>query len=246
MKRREFLSAVGTTAAGLALAGTQTAAWAQETASPKHPFVQEPLPYKSDALAPLFSELQVETHYGKHHAAYAAYIDALTQLTPAMEITVMLRGSKDLEALVINAREKTRELGDPLFNNAAQLWNHNFFWQCLSPTGGGKPEGELMRAIERDFGGFDQFSEQFRTASTRQFASGWGWLVKDARDGKLSILTTSNAETPLGTGKIPLLTADVWEHTYYVDYLNRRADYLAAFMDKINWEFVATQFVKTA
>jgi len=104
----------------------------------------------------------------------------------------------------------------------------------------------LLKAIERDFGGFDPFSEQFRTASTKQFGSGWGWLVKDAKDGKLSIVTTSNAENPLGTGKIPLLTADVWEHTYYIDYLNRRADYLTAFMDKIHWEFVASRFAKTA
>jgi len=228
MKRREFLSTIGTTAAGLALTGTQTAAFAQATASDK--FKQAPLLYKSDALAPLFSELQVETHYGKHHAAY---FNALKELTDGKP-----EANMELEALVVKAREQ----GGALFNNAAQLWNHNFFWHCLSPTGGGKPEGELMRAIERDFGGFEQFSEQFRTASMRQFASGWGWLVKDARDGKLSILTTSNAETPLGTGKIPLLTADVWEHTYYIDYLNRRADYLTAFLSKINWAFVTSQF----
>ena len=230
MKRREFLSTIGATAAGLALTGTQSAALAQ----PMYMLQQTPLPYKPDALAPLFSELQVETHYGKHHAAY---YNALKELTVGKREATMT-----LEALVIAARE----LGGALFNNAAQLWNHNFFWHCLSPTGGGKPEGELLRAIERDFGGFDQFSEQFRTASTRQFASGWGWLVKDARDGKLSMLTTSNAETPLGTGKIPLLTADVWEHTYYIDYLNRRADYLTAFMNKINWTFVASRFAKTA
>ena len=230
MKRREFLSTIGATVAGLALAGTETAAWGQT----KYMLVQYPLPYKPDALAPLFSELQVETHYGKHHAAY---YNALKELTEGKQEAAMT-----LEALVIYAREQ----GGALFNNAAQLWNHNFFWQCLSPTGGGKPEGELLKAIERDFGGFDQFSEQFRTASTRQFASGWGWLVKDSNDGKLSILTTSNAETPLGTGKIPLLTADVWEHTYYIDYLNRRADYLKAFMEKINWGFAASQYVKTA
>jgi len=234
MKRREFLSTIGITAAGLTLAGNQSAAFAQATDSEKSLLVQAPLLYKPNALAPLFSELQVTTHYGKHHAAYFNALKELTDGKPAADM--------ELEALVIRAREQ----GGALFNNAAQLWNHNFFWNCLSPTGGGKPEGELMRTIERDFGGFDQFSEQFRMASTRQFASGWGWLVKNASDGKLSILTTSNAETPLGTGKIPLLTADVWEHTYYIDYLNRRADYLRAFMDKINWTFVTSQFVKTA
>ena len=236
MKRREFLSAVGI-AAGLTATGGPVSLLAQATAENsapgKYALEQAPLPYKPDALAPLFSELQVETHYGKHHAAY---FNALKELTDGKPEARM-----DLEALVIKAREQ----GGALFNNAAQLWNHNFFWHCLAPNGGGKPEGELLKAIERDFGGFDLFSEQFRTASTRQFASGWGWLVKDARDGKLSILTTSNAETPLGTGKIPLLTADVWEHTYYIDYLNRRADYLAAFMSKVNWGFVAARFAQT-
>ena len=236
MKRREFLSTVGATAAGITLAGTQTAVFAQATAAKLAPgqytLEQPPLPWKPDTLAPLFSEHQVSTHYGKHHVAYLNALKELTEGKPEARM--------DLEALVI----KVRDQGGPLFNNAAQLWNHNFFWDCLSPNGG-KPEGDLLKAIEKDFGGFDEFSEQFRTASTRQFASGWGWLVKDATDGKLSILTTSNAETPLGTGKIPLLTADVWEHTYYIDYLNRRADYLKAFLDKVNWAFVAARF-KTA
>jgi len=235
MKRRDFLKAAGATAAGIALTATHTATVAQTTvaipASDKYMLEQPPLLYKPDALTPLFSELQVNTHYGKHHAAY---FNALKELTEGK-----LEAGMDLESLVIKAREQ----GGALFNNAAQLWNHNFFWHCLAPNGG-KPEGDLLKAIERDFGGFDQFSEQFRTASTRQFGSGWGWLVKDARDGKLSILTTSNAECPLGTGKIPLLTADVWEHTYYIDYHNRRADYLTAFMSKINWAFVASRFAK--
>ena len=232
MKRREFLATIGTTATGCVLAGSHAALFAQtpvEKPTGKYLLEQPPLVYKSGALAPLFSELQVETHYGKHHAAY---LNTLKELTNGNSEADM-----DLATLVV----KVREQGGALFNNAAQLWNHNFFWNCLSPTGG-EPTGELMKAIARDFGSFDQFSEQFRTASVRQFGSGWGWLVKDAKDGTLSILTTSNAENPLGTGKIPLLTADVWEHTYYIDYLNRRADYLKAFMDKINWEFVASQF----
>ena len=235
MKRREFLSSIGAVA-GIALTGAHSALFAQaataKSASEKYMLEQTPLPYKADALVPLFSEHQVNTHYGKHHAAYS---NALKELTDGKA-----EAGLDLESLVIKAREQ----GGPLFNNAAQLWNHNFFWDCLSPNGG-KPEGELLKAIESDFGGFDAFSEQFRTASVRQFGSGWGWLVKDAKDGKLSILTTSNAENPLGTGKIPLLTADVWEHTYYIDYLNRRADYLKAFFDKINWGFVAARFAKT-
>jgi len=235
MKRRDFLSAIGTTAAGLALAGTQSAALPPVADSHNYLFGQVPLGYALDALAPLFSGLQVETHYSKHHAAY---FNALREFIPELDAG---DANPDADTALATIVIKAREQGGALFNNAAQLWNHNFFWQCLSPTGGGKPEGELLREIERDFGSFDQFSEQFRTASTWQFASGWGWLVKDANDGKLSILTTSNAETPLGTGKIPLLTADVWEHTYYIDYHNRRADYLTAFMDKINWTFVASQ-----
>ena len=159
MKRREFLSTVGTTVAGLALAGNQSAALAQATAADRSLLVQVPLPYKPDVLAPLFSELQVETHYGKHHAAYYNTLKELTEGKP--------EAAMSLEDLVVKAREQ----GGALFNNAAQLWNHNFFWKCLSPTGG-KPEGELLKAIERDFGGFDQFSEQFRTASARQFGSG--------------------------------------------------------------------------
>jgi len=237
MKRRDFLSAIGITTLEMTLAATHTTVFAQTTAvkpaSDKYLLEQTPLLYKPDALAPLFSELQVNTHYGKHHAAYFNALKELTDGTP--------EAGMDLETLVIKARGQ----GGALFNNAAQLWNHNFFWDCLAPNGGGKPEGELMKAIERDFNGFDQFSEQFRTASARQFGSGWGWLVKDAKDGKLSIQTTSNAETPLGTGKIPLLTADVWEHTYYIDYRNLRADYLKAFIDKINWGFVASRFAKT-
>jgi len=236
MKRRDFLKAAGAAAAGITLTATHTAAVAQtSTAVLALPSLEQiPLPYKPDALTPLFSELQVNTHYGKHHAAY---LNALKELTAGKP-----EASMDLESLIVKAREQ----GGTLFNNAAQLWNHNFFWACLAPNGGGKPKGALLNAIERDFGGFDQFSEQFRTASAKQFGSGWGWLVKDAQEGKLSIVTTSNAETPLGTGKIPLLTADVWEHTYYIDYLNRRADYLLAFFDKINWEFVTARFVKTA
>ena len=234
MERREFLKTAGTTAAGITMLGTHGVMFAQTTvASDKSLLEQAPLLYKPDALAPLFSELQVNTHYGKHHAAYFNTLKELTDGKPEAAI--------DLESLVIKAREQ----GGPLFNNAAQLWNHNFFWSCLSPNGV-KPDGELLKAIERDFGGFDEFSEQFRTASAKQFGSGWGWLVKDAKSGKLSILTTSNAENPLGTGQIPLLTADVWEHTYYIDYLNRRADYLKAFFDKIHWGFVASRFAKTA
>ena len=142
-----------------------------------------------------------------------------------------------LEEIVIGSRTQ----GGPLFNNAAQLWNHNFFWRGLSPHDG-IPRGELLAAIRNAFGSFEGFGKQFQEAALKQFGSGWGWLVKDASSGRLSIETTSNAENPLGTGKIPLLTVDVWEHSYYIDYLNRRADYLEAMLPKINWDFVAAQF----
>ena len=241
MERREFLTSAGVLAtAGFAFAGYSDA-FAQTTASstsnanetekmPEFQFEQVPLPYKADELAPVFSEQQVNTHYGKHHAAYFTALKELVAGKPEETMS--------LEQIIIESRAK----GGPLFNNSAQLWNHNFFWNCFAPNGGGQPKGDLLAAINRDFGDFDKFSEEFRSKSLKQFGSGWGWLVKDEKTGKLSVITTSNAENPLGTGQKPLLTADVWEHTYYIDYLNRRADYLKAMFDKINWAFVASQF----
>lgn len=233
MERRDFLAAIGTAGAGLVFSQqdspTAQGAASQVFSKPTILFEQTPLPYKPDALQPLFTEKQVRTHYEKHHAAYFNNLKGMLAGRPEEKMP--------LEKIVVSARKD----GGALFNNAAQLWNHNFFWDCLSPEGG-SPTGALLEAIKQDFGGYDAFVEKFCDASVKQFASGWGWLVKDLKDGKLSIMTTSNAETPLGTGKIPLLTADVWEHAYYVDYLNRRADFLKAMFDKVNWAFVDERF----
>lgn len=233
MRRRDFLL---TASAITVLAATRTLPVKGATAmtKPSVPdfcaIAQIPLPYGKGDLAPLFSEQQMTFHYEKHHAAYLTNLLKLIEGKP--------EAGMPLCELVVKARAQ----GGGLFNNAAQLWNHNFFWCGMSPKGGGSPGGKLLEAIQRDFGGLDTFIEKFCAASVAQFASGWGWLVKDAKTGTLSITTTSNAECPLGTGKIPLLTADVWEHAYYLDYQNRRADFLKKMFDKLNWDFVAERF----
>lgn len=234
MKRREFLKTAGAMAA-LATTGTLSAKGEEAMTDLSRKtelteIAQVPLPYAKGDLAPLFTEEQMTFHYEKHHAAYLANLAKLIAGKPEEKLT--------LPALIIQARAA----GGGLFNNAAQLWNHNFFWYSMCPKGGGKPEGALLEAIVRDFGSFDDFVAQFCAASTAQFGSGWGWLVKDEKTGKLSITTTSNAECPLGTGQIPLLTADVWEHAYYLDYQNRRADFLKAFFAKANWKFAEARF----
>jgi Fe-Mn family superoxide dismutase len=181
------------------------------------------LPYPQDALKPHMSSETLEFHYGKHHKAY---VDNLNKLVPGTEFEKM--GLEDI----------IKKSSGGVFNNAAQIWNHTFFWNCLSPKGGGEPSGELADAIKRDFGSFQTFREKFSDASAKQFGSGWGWLVKN-KAGKLEILSTSNAGNPMTEGHKPLLTCDVWEHAYYIDYRNRRPDFLAAFWNIVNWKFVA-------
>lgn len=232
MERRDFLASAGAVAAGLLLTKPLSAQMEREK-MPTIPnaLTQPVLPYKLGDLAPLFSEEQMDFHYNKHHAAYFKGLAGLIAGKPEEKMT--------LDEIIFASRKAG---GGPLFNNAAQAWNHTFFWYGMSPAGGGKPSGELLKAIERDFGGFDEFATKFQETGVKQFGSGWAWLVKDEKTGKLSLVSTSNAETPLGTGQRPLLTADVWEHAYYVDYRNLRADYLKKFFDKVNWEFVAGCF----
>lgn len=184
------------------------------------------LPYAMDALAPHISQETLEFHYGKHHQAY---VTNLNKLVPGTEFE-----NSSLEDIVLKA-------DGGLFNNAAQVWNHTFYWHCLSPNGGGEPTGALATAITEAFGSFDAFKEQFSTAAAKTFGSGWAWLVKDA-EGKLSITSTSNAGNPLTDGLTPLMTCDVWEHAYYVDYRNARPKYIEAFWSLINWDFVAKNF----
>lgn len=187
------------------------------------------LPYTEDALEPHCSARTISYHHGKHHAAYVSNLNKLIAGT-------------DLEGKAVEAIARAAA-GDParagIFNNAAQVWNHTFFWQSMKPGGGGRPGGDLARRIEASFGGFDAFAEKFTGAAATRFGSGWGWLV--ARQGKLEVISTPNAETPITQqGVVPLLTVDVWEHAYYLDYQNRRPDYLKAFVDKLaNWEFAA-------
>ncbi|WP_411816124.1 superoxide dismutase [Hyphococcus sp. DH-69] len=191
------------------------------------------LPYSNGALAPHISEQTVDFHYGKHTAAY------IDKMNAAIEGTDLDNAS--LEEIVLAAKEK----GDQgLFNNAAQSWNHIFYWNCMAPNAGGKPEGDLAKAIDEAFGDFDGFKKAFSDAGATQFGSGWAWLVSNG--GKLEVRKTPNAETPLTeNGVTPLLTMDVWEHAYYLDYQNKRPDYIASFLDNlVNWDFVAANFAK--
>ncbi len=185
-----------------------------------------PLPYPKEALAPNISAETLEYHYGKHHAAYVANLNKLIVGTPFE--------NAPLEEIV-------KKASGPLFNNAAQTWNHTFYWNSLSPNGGGEPKGALADAIKKSFGSFAAFKEKFSAAAVGQFGSGWAWLVK-APDGGVAIEAMSNAGTPLQAGKKALLTCDVWEHAYYIDYRNARPAYVEAFWKIVNWKFAEDNF----
>ncbi len=179
------------------------------------------LPYSTDALTPHISPETLDFHYGKHHAGYVKKLNAAIEGTPMAE--------KSLEEII-----KSAEGG--VFNNAAQVWNHTFYWNSLSPDGGGEPSGAIADAINSQFGSFSDFKEKFTNAATSLFGSGWTWLVKNS-DGSLSIEQTKNAGCPLTEGQTPILTCDVWEHAYYIDYRNARPDYINAFWNLVNWDF---------
>lgn len=184
------------------------------------------LQFAKDALAPHFSAETFEYHYGKHHAAY---VDKLNQLVADTEWA-----AASLDDIIRKAKP------GPLFNNAAQHWNHSFYWNCLSPKGGGEPSGKLADGLRSAFGGFDGFKSQFSETAAAVFGSGWAWLVRKT-DGGLTITTTPNAENPLARGETALLTCDMWEHAYYIDYRNSRPNYLKAFWQVVNWDFASTQ-----
>ena len=189
------------------------------------PFILPPLPYTEDALAPVISAKTMGFHYGKHHKTY---VDNLNKLSEGTEFA----GLSLTDVIKKTAGQPDKAA---LFNNAAQSWNHVFFWESLSPNGGGKPSGKIAEMIDRDLGGYDKFKTDFASTAVSQFGSGWAWLV--AENGKLSIRKTSNAETPASGSAAPLLTIDVWEHAYYLDYQNRRADFVSAVIDKLlNWD----------
>ncbi len=187
------------------------------------------LPYADNALAPVVSPNTISFHYGKHHKTY---VDNLNNLVKGTELE-----GQSLEAIVTATAGKADKA--PLFNNAAQIWNHDFYWNSLKANGGGVPTGKVADRINESFGSFDEFKKQMAATTVGQFGSGWGWLVADAA-GKLKVVKTGNAEVPLTQGLKPLLTIDVWEHAYYLDHQNRRADYVNAVIDKLlNWEFAA-------
>jgi len=194
----------------------------------KHTMVHQlpELPYAKNALEPHISAETVEFHYGKHHQTYVTNLNNLIKGTEFENAS--------LEEIVLKSSAG-------VFNNAAQVWNHTFYWNCLSPNGGGEPSGALAAAINAKFGSFAAFKEEFAKVAIGTFGSGWGWLVKNA-DGSVELMSTSNAGTPMTSGKTALLTCDVWEHAYYIDYRNLRPKYVEAFWNLVNWDFVAAQY----
>ena len=191
-------------------------------------FTLPALPYAKDALAPHISANTFDFHHGKHHNAYVVKLNELIAGTEFEKAS--------LEEIIRGTAGKAEKAA--LFNNAAQHWNHSFFWHCLKPNGGGKPTGEVAARIERDLGGYEKFAADFKNAALTQFGSGWAWLVKDA-SGTLKITKTANADLPMAHGETALLTVDVWEHAYYLDFQNRRPDFVQTVLDSlVNWEFV--------
>jgi Fe-Mn family superoxide dismutase len=190
------------------------------------PFELPALPYAQNALEPHISANTFSFHHGKHHNTYVVNLNKMIDGTPL--------ASKSLEEIILDSAGDASKAG--IFNNAAQVWNHTFFWHSMKPGGGGKPTGKIAKMIDESFGSYDKFAEEFKAAGAGQFGSGWAWLVEDG--GKLAVMKTPNAELPMTKGKKALLTCDVWEHAYYLDYQNRRPDFLAAFLDHlVNWDF---------
>lgn len=192
------------------------------------PFTLPPLPYEQNALEPHISANTLSFHHGKHHKAYVDNLNKLIDGTPL--------ANASLEEVIVAAAKDPAKAG--IFNNAAQVWNHTFYWNSMKPNGGGLPSGDLAKKIDKDFGSFEAFKEAFKQAGATQFGSGWAWLVLEG--DKLKVTKTGNADLPLVHGQKAILTMDVWEHAYYLDYKNRRPDYISTFLDKlVNWDFAA-------
>lgn len=191
------------------------------------------LPYAKNALEPHISAETLEYHHDKHHAAY---VNKLNELLPGSGLE-----DKELDEIIKAAAKDDSKT--TIFNQAAQVWNHTFYWNCMTPNGGGEATGDLKGKIDEAFGSYAKFREEFKNAAVGQFGSGWAWLVADSEGGKLSIMKTSNADTPMAHGKVAVLTCDVWEHAYYIDYRNRRPDYVDTFLDKlVNWEYANAKY----
>ncbi len=199
-----------------------------------HPFSLPMLPYDDKALEPYVTQRTISYHYGKHHQTYVTNLNNLLQDSDWRNKTLE-------DIIMLSAKDESKVA---FFNNAAQVWNHTFYWHCMKPAGGGKPEGMLMQMLERSFGGFKEFCNAFKQAALAQFGSGWAWLVMD-ENGKLQIIKTPNADLPMNHGKRALLTIDVWEHAYYLDYQNKRVDYIDLFLNHlVNWDFVSSNATK--
>ena len=191
------------------------------------------LPYAKNALEPHISAETLEFHHDKHHAAY---VNKLNELLPSSG----LEGKVLDEIIKATAGDSSKAT---IFNQAAQVWNHTFYWNCLTANGGGEPTGDLKAKIEEAFGSYAKFREEFKNAAVSQFGSGWAWLVADSVGGQLSIIKTANADTPLAHNQVAVLTCDVWEHAYYIDYRNRRPDYVDTFLDKlVNWDYANAKY----
>lgn len=233
MERRQFLSKSAAMLVGMsfwdgngqAFAGTAT----PNPASATGPFTQPKLPYALNALAPFLSEEQMNFHYNKHHASYFKNLNGLVAGKPEAKM--------NLRDLVMKAP------AGPMFNNAAQAWNHTFFWESMAPSGGGEPKGALATAIQSSFGSVSNFQKEFTDKATKLFGSGWAWLATD-KNGKLEIMDLGNADNPLKHEREPILTLDVWEHSYYIDYRNERAKYAQDFWKKVNWTFAQNNYQK--
>jgi Fe-Mn family superoxide dismutase len=229
--RREFLRQSGAAAAAVFMPlehGRHIAGSGQTGSAISLP----PLPYAQNGLAPAISENTISFHYGKHHQAY---VSNTLKMIAGTELA-----NSSLEEIIKKTAGKADQAG--LFNNAAQVFNHTFYWNSMKPGGGGPPAGRMAGAIKESFGSYEKFAEAFANAAASQFGSGWAWLVQDA--GKLQVVKTANADTPIVRALTPLITIDVWEHAYYLDYQNRRADYIKAFMEKLlNWDFAEKNLV---
>ncbi|MEQ8344484.1 MAG: superoxide dismutase [Sneathiellaceae bacterium] len=193
------------------------------------------LPYAKDALAPHISAETLDFHHGKHHNTYVTTLNNLVKDTPL--------AGKSLEEIIKDSAGDSSKTA--IFNNSAQVWNHTFYWHSMKPAGGGKPSGAIADKIDADLGGYDKFVEAFKTAGATQFGSGWAWLVLDG--GKLKVTKTPNAENPMTSGAVPLLTMDVWEHAYYIDFRNARPKYMETFLDHlVNWDFANKNLAKAS
>ncbi len=225
LNRREFITRIGAAGAVATIALNDTGELfpaAQAASQISLP----PLPYPQNALAPVITENTISFHYGKHHLAY---VNNTIKMITGTELE-----KASLEDIVKRTAGRPEQAG--LFNNAAQVYNHTFYWHSMKPGGGGEPHGKMAKKINESFGSYQKFVEAFSSAAASQFGSGWAWLIEEG--GKLKVVKTSNAETPLTTSAKPLITIDVWEHAYYLDYQNRRADYIKAFVEKLlNWDF---------